>query len=258
MRLVLAGRLDEADKLTDFPRRADATHDVREPKLLTGAKLEQQFAREQAVLIVSDERQVDGKRGNLVFLLFRDPRHSSGWLIREADFVEVRELEEWIAAFTAPVLLGQEVARTLGKDKSQVLDLESGRVLDLTEDWDRNVDALKWLGVRGLDLGLRFNPNKREELLGLSLVGNAVEVDDKAWDTVSSQELEKLLQGKLAMNSTLEPNSGRLPATYAFRTHGHPANEPYIGLLQILRIDQARQELHFNYRLVGKSHPVNR
>jgi hypothetical protein len=43
-----------------------------------------------------------------------------------------------------------------------------------------------------------------------------------------------------------------------FRTHGHPANEPYVGVLQILGIDQTQQELRFKYRLVGKSQPVNR
>jgi hypothetical protein len=259
MRLVLANSFDEADKLTDFPRRADATHDVRDPKLLTDTKLEQQFTRDQAVVIVSGRREFDRKRGKLVFLLFRSPGHSSGWLIREADFVDERELAERVATFAAPVLLGQEIERTLGKD--MMLDLESGRirVRDLTEDRDhRKVDdALKWLAVRGLDVQIRSNPNQAEEVSGLALLGNVVEVDGEVWKAVNAQELEKFLEGKLAMNSVLEANPDKLPATYVFRSHGHPANEPYIGVLQILGVDQARLELRFKYRLVGKSHPVN-
>jgi hypothetical protein len=260
IRLVSANRFDEADKLTDFPRRANATHDVRNPELLTGAELMEQFACERAVLVVSDERQFEGKRGKLVFLLFRDSRHTSGWQIREADFVDEREIAERVAAFAAPVLLGQEVDRTLGKD--MMLDLESGRirVRDLTEDRDnRKVDdALKWLAVRGLDAKIRFNPNRAEEVSGLALLGNVVEVDGNVWNAVNAQGLETLLEGKLAMNSTLEPSPDRLPATYVFRTHGHPANQPYVGVLQILGIDQAKPELRVRYRLVGKSHPVNR
>jgi hypothetical protein len=257
IRLALAEKFAEADKLADFPRRSDATHDIRDSKLLAGAKLEQQFTRDLAVLIVSDERQLDEKRGKLFFLLFRSPRHPSGWMIREADFVDQIELEERIAAFAAPVLLGHEIERTLGNDPYHVLDFDSGRMMRLSEDWDRKVDdPLKWIAVRGMDVKIWAHPNKADELTGLALMGNVAEVGNGAWDATAA-ELEKLLEGKVAMNSTLEPNPGQLLATYAFRTHGHPANQPYIGVLQILQIDQSRQQVRFRYRLVGKSQAVN-
>jgi hypothetical protein len=256
--LVLAGKREEADKLTDFPRRADATHDVHNLKLLSGVKLEHQFTRKQAVLIASDRMRFDGKTGNLLFLVFHAPGNRFGWLIREADFIDAQELAERIAPFTAPVLLNQEVERTLGKDKNHVLDLESGRCLGLTQDWDRQMnDSLKWIAVRGLDVKLFANPNKAEEMIGLALLGNVVEVDREAWNA-DAEKLEELLQDQRAMNSTLTPDPEQLPATYAFRTHGHPANEPYVGVLQILGMDHAQHELRFRYRLVGESHPANR
>lgn len=250
LQLVQDNKYEEADKLAD-PDRFRETHDVRDSDLLQGIELQEKYIRDNAVVIVSDKKQREGESGSVVFRIERDPRVESGWIVRDVDFVGEDDLKQQIAAFTAPVIVNQVNELTLKASENSLLDLETGRMIRVDDDWEKKTDdPLKWLAVRGCDLTISRNPQKHDEINGVGVLAQIVRVDGALWENASSRDIDQALIDVPLKGVVLNPSQEELPATYAFRTHGHPAYEPRSGVLQILEIDRVNNQVQLKYRMV--------
>jgi hypothetical protein len=136
--------------------------------------------------------------------------------------------------------------------------LDANRLIQVPSDFDTNRDVtqdpIKWIVVRGADLGPQRTPDRDMELRGIFLqrvrrVGNDV------WNQSDAAQVRKLLPAAKSETPSprLRAEGGSYPVTFVFETMPEPTGTSQQGILQMLAVDPENQTVRLRYKLVGRT-----
>ena len=211
-----------------------------------------------------EEGQHKGK--SFIFHLAFDLNRQLQWKIHEVSLVGPSDKKVQLDAFRAKPVnqpvdslgFGPVIERTLKATDSYTvaLNLDANLPIPVPNDFGRNrtitQDPIKWMVVRGADLGPTPAPNGGMELRGIFLP-RVSRVANDMWETANAARVRELLPARRSppTSSTLQSEDGSYPVTYVFETMSEPTGTSQQGILQILAIDPERGSVKLRYRLVG-------
>ena len=261
--LIEQGRLDEAAQLMLRGKNENADDSLSMTALLEKAAnghvtLAKVHAKTYRALVTTTSLIDDRYKGrSFVFHLASDWNKNKKWQIAEVSLVNGEDLADQLEAFNSPIVnqpigsrgFGPVIERTLTMTDShtETLDLDTNRLIRVPSDFDKNrevtQDPIKWLAVRGVDLGLHRDSDQ-VELRGIFLP-RVRRVENDAWVTLTADRIEELLPDKQpGMPPSARLNvEDSLPVTYVFETSTEPTGTSRRGILQILGVRSTDRRL---------------
>ena len=210
---------------------------------------------------------------SFIFHLANNLNRQRGWKIYEVSMVSPTDVEAQLEAFhTKPVNqkvdsmgFGPIIERSPGITDSyfEALDLDANRVIRVPNDFDTNRDVtqdpLKWLVVRGVDLGAA--PNRRGDMeLRSVFMPRVRRVGNEAWDEFDTAKVRKMLPARqpgMPPSTLLHADDDSFPITHIFETSTEPTGTSQQGILQVVAVDQEKQTVTLRYKLVAKLKNAN-
>ena len=140
------------------------------------------------------------------------------------------------------------------RTQGTLLDFETGQLISSAHIPIEEQEEVNFLEKQGVDLVVEFVGEQK----GLGIIGRLAQVEQHYWNELPDYaEIDKLL-AKLAPQQPPIEKKGNcefhfihedidLPATYLFRSSSHAT-----GVLQVLSIDEEKQEITIVYQLVPR------
>lgn len=219
--------------------------------------------------LVTTEALESGRYAGQVFIfhLKSDAKRADKWRIHEVSLLARNGLAAQLEAFNSPPVtqpvdrlgFGPTIERTLRSTESytEALDLDTNRVIRVPHDLGINrqvtQDPIKWIAVRGADLGPRPSRSGGSELHGIFLQ-QVYRVGNEAWGEWNAAKVREGLPAVRSpvASSRLEGEESSRPLTYVFETSPEPTGVAQQGILQLLDAEPTTQAVKLRYKLIGE------